>query len=230
MVTGASLGIGQEISIGLASQGYDLVLCARRLKNLALLKARLLLINPEIKVFLFSLDLGVKEEITAMIHEIETKGLYIDVLVNNAGMFSAALILEENDQAMEEMMRVNLFSAYYLSKYFGSKMAERKEGYIFGIVSVAAKMPVTGSGSYSVTKFALYGLMANLREELRGRGVRVTSIFPGATLTSSWEGTGIAHEKFIQPGDIASALINCLKMSVGAQVDEITVSPLNFPG
>lgn len=230
MVTGASLGIGREISLRLAAEGYDLLICARNRAKLEELQQQLQLLHPAGNVLIYSLDLGKKEEINTLIREIETKGLYIDVLVNNVGLFISGPILEEADETMEEMMHINLFSAYYLSKYCARGMAERKHGTIFGIGSVAGKTPVRGSGSYSVTKFALYGLMANLREELRTSGVRVTSILPGATLTSSWEGTTLPAGQFIQPEDIASAMINCLKMSDGAHVDEITISPLNFLG
>ena len=56
--------------------------------------------------------------------------------------------------------------------------------------------------------------------------VKVTAIIPGSTLTSSWEGTTIAKDKFVSPDDIASAIINIYKMSPGANVDEIIIKPL----
>jgi NADP-dependent 3-hydroxy acid dehydrogenase YdfG len=64
-----------------------------------------------------------------------------------------------------------------------------------------------------------------MRLETMPHGVKVTAVIPGSTLTNSWEGTTISPDRFILPEDIASAIINTYKMSVGANVEEILIRP-----
>ena len=98
-----------------------------------------------------------------------------------------------------------------------------RSGHIFNICSVAAKQIVVNAGSYSVTKFAQRALNDVMREEMKAHQVKVTAVFPGSTLTDSWNGTTIPPEKFILPEDVAAALVTCLKMSAGANVDELII-------
>ena len=105
-------------------------------------------------------------------------------------------------------------------------MRELKRGHIFNICSIAGIQPFVNSGSYCVSKYALLGLTKVLREELMEHHVRVTAILPGATLTNSWSGTDLPKDRFVAPEDVASAVINCLRMTEGANVDEILIRPL----
>jgi short-subunit dehydrogenase len=72
----------------------------------------------------------------------------------------------------------------------------------------------------------MLGLTKALREELRPAGVKVTAVLPGSTLTDSWSGTELPKDWFIISEDIAKSIINCLKMSPGANIDEIIIRPL----
>ncbi|MNL35032.1 putative oxidoreductase [compost metagenome] len=152
----------------------------------------------------------------------------IDVLVNNAGTYLPGSLLDETDDILQKQLDLNLNAAYYFSKYFGKMMRERKSGHIFNICSIAAKAVVENGGSYSVTKSALLSLNDVLRAELSKYNVKVTAILPGSTLTSSWEGTDIPAERFVQPEDIANALHTILNLSAGVNVDEIVLKPLQF--
>lgn len=230
LITGASKGIGRSTALVLAREGYNLILCSRNLSTLEELHSEISALNPECIVHLYALDLSDREQLQTLTDSLDEKAIHTDILINNLGIYQPAKLLEEPDENFLEMMQVNAFVPYFLSKALGRKMAERKAGHIFSIGSVAGKSAVAGAGSYSVSKFALYGLMLNLREELRASGVHVTVLMPGATLTASWEGTKIDTERFIQPEDIAETISNCLKLSKGANMDEISLSPLNFEG
>lgn len=228
LITGASEGIGRAVARALAGAGYNLVLTARNEQKLKTLRTELLKASPQVNVLVLAYDLGATGQLHALVDDLHAAGTAIDILVNNLGIYQPESILAEKDEAFGAMMQLNVFVPYFLSKILGQKMVDRKAGYIFGIVSIAGKTAIAGSGSYSVSKFASYGLFQNLREELRGSGVKVTAILPGSTLTSSWTGTQIGSDRFVQPEDVASAVLNCLKMSSGANVDEITITPLNF--
>ena len=106
-------------------------------------------------------------------------------------------------------------------------MRLNKAGHIINICSSASITPVNEAGSYTVTKFALLGLTKVLRQELMQHNVKVTAIIPGSTLTNSWAGTSIPENRFIAAEDIANAVMYCLSVSSGANVDEIIINPLS---
>jgi len=105
-------------------------------------------------------------------------------------------------------------------------MRSKRSGHIINICSVAAIKPVVSAGAYSVTKFALLGLTRVLREELMPYHVKVTAILPGSTLTESWGETIEDESRFVATSDIASAVLNCLQMSHGCNVDELLIRPV----
>jgi short-subunit dehydrogenase len=107
-------------------------------------------------------------------------------------------------------------------------MREEASGHIFNICSVASKQIVENAGSYSVTKGALLSLNNVFRDELSKYNVKVTAVLPGSTLTASWQGTDIPADRFVQPEDIAETIYHVLKLSSGANVDEITIRPVHF--
>ncbi len=226
VITGGSSGIGKAIALSLAEEGYHLAICARGEEKLDSLREVINLRFPETKISTFKCDLSLETEVkrfAIQVHEVFQK---IDVLINNVGTFQPGLILKESDDFLENQLRINLFPAYYLSKFFGNEMVERKKGHIINIASIAGKQPVLGAGSYSISKFALLGLSRNLRLELKPSGVRVTSILPGATLTASWDGIPTNPDTMILSEDIAKIVVNCLNMSKGANMEEIEILPL----
>ena len=135
-------------------------------------------------------------------------------------------LLEETQIDFEVQWQVNFMTAYTLSRHFGKKMRDRGSGHIFNISSIASRRPVAAAGSYTVTKYALAGLNAVLRTELGAYGVKVTEIIPGATLTASWEGADVQEDRFVAADDIAEAIRVCLRMSGGANIDEIVLKPV----
>lgn len=226
VITGASKGIGKAIALKFAQNGYNLALCARNADDLAAL--RLMLVPFNVKILTSVTDCSSKQEVLAFFEMVKENMGRVDVLINNVGTFIPSDILEEEDEVFEQQQQINVNAAYYLSKYFGRMMREQRSGHIFNIVSIAALQVVDTAGSYSVTKAALLSLNHVLRKALAQYHVKVTAILPGSTLTASWEGTDIATEKFVQPEDIANAIYSILKLSDGANVDELVITPLNF--
>lgn len=226
IITGGTKGIGKAIAIKLAEHGYNLAICARNRQELDSFSAELKYTG--VKVLSWQADCSIKNEVYSFCNAITEQMSTIDVLVNNAGIYLPGSLLDEADDKLEEHLNLNLKAAYYLSKYFGKIMREQRSGHIFNICSIASKAVVENAGSYSVTKSALLSLNDVLRQELSKYNVKVTAILPGSTLTSSWEGTQIPAERFVQPEDIASSLYTILKLSKGVNVDEIVLKPLQF--
>ncbi len=223
LLTGATKGIGLAIAKALAEEGVNLAICSRNEQDLLSVKEALLKINPDIKVFVRVTDCSLQDEVIRFAAEAERELQSIQIIVNNAGMFLPGSILDEDENALQKQLDLNLMAGYELYRYFGKKMMAARCGHVFNICSIASKNVVANAGSYSVTKFAQLGLNHVMREEMKAYGVKVTAVLPGSTLTDSWAGTTILPEKFVLPEDVAAAVINCLKMSAGANVDELII-------
>lgn len=226
LITGATKGIGRAVAHTLGQAGFELVLLARKQKDLEELQAELT--GKGVKTNIYAVDCAIKADVYRFLAIAESNLGFIDVLVNNVGIFIPNNFFEENDAAFEQQQALNVNAAYYFGKFLGKKMLEAKRGHIFNICSVASNMPIKNAGSYSVTKAAMLSLNHVLRQELAPHQVKVTAFLPGSTKTASWEGTSIPNEKFIQPEDIASTLLAILKLSKGANVDEVLITPLDF--
>ncbi|MGY4386539.1 3-oxoacyl-[acyl-carrier protein] reductase [Pedobacter sp. UYP24] len=226
IITGATKGIGRAIAIKLAEAGYNLAVCSRNTNELDELTKSLNYTG--VSVLAIKTDLSIKAECYSFCETVLEKLPEANVLVNNAGIFLPASILDEPDDQFESQLNLNLKSAYYCSKFFGKIMREQRSGHIFNVCSIASKTISENAGSYSVTKAALYSLNNVFREELSKYNVKVTAVLPGSTLTSSWEGTTIPNERFVQAEDIAKSITSILCLSTGANVDEITIKPVHF--
>jgi len=226
IITGATKGIGRAIAIKLWQNGYDLLLTARNKKELEELRSELLVDNRTIAIY--AVDCAVKSEIKSFLDSADQEFGFADVLVNNVGTFLPGSLLDEDDETFEKQQNLNVNACYYISKFFAKKMRLEQKGHIFNICSVASKAPVKNGGSYSVTKAAMLSLNHVLRQELAPHNVKVTAFLPGSTKTSSWEGTTIPDDKFVQPDDIAETLFTILNLSKGVNVDEVLMTPLDF--
>lgn len=226
VITAGTKGIGKAIAIKLAESGYDLAVCARNKASLDELYESLK--HTGRKVFLHEADCSIKAEVHKFCEAVQKQMVAVDILVNNAGAFLPGIMLDEADDQFETQLNLNLNAAYYTSKFFGKMMRAQQSGHIFNICSVASKQIVENAGGYSVTKAALLSLNNVFRDELSKYNVKVTAVLPGSTLTSSWEGTTIPAERFVQPEDIANTIHTILNLSSGVNVDEITIKPIQF--
>ncbi|MBC7566641.1 MAG: SDR family oxidoreductase [Pedobacter sp.] len=226
VITGGTRGIGRAIALKLAAKGYNLSICARDEEALFQLKKDLETMG--IQVFVFKADMAVKAEVYAFCEAVKSRMLEVDVLVNNTGNFLTGSLLNERDEQFEQMLHINLNASYYCGKFFGKMMREQRFGHVFNICSVASKQIAENAGSYSVTKAAMFSLSNVFRDELSKYNVKVTAVLPGSTLTSSWEGTSIPEGRFVKPEDIAETIWSVLNLSSGANVDEITIKPVQF--
>ncbi|MDN3585854.1 SDR family oxidoreductase [Pedobacter aquatilis] len=226
LITGATKGIGRAIAVKLWQNGFDLALVARNQKELESFKNELLLNRR--KVLIYVVDCSNKEQVYNFLNKVDDELGFVDVLVNNVGTYLPGSLIDEKDEVFEKQQQLNINSAYYISKFFAKKMRSARRGHIFNICSVASKAAVKNGGSYSVTKAAMLSLNNVLRQELAPHNVKVTAFLPGSTKTSSWEGTTIPDEKFVQPEDIAETLFTILNLSKGVNVDEVLITPLDF--
>lgn len=224
VVTGGTKGIGKEIVKKFAEHGFDIATCARN-------EADLEIVQVEVEntfhteVFTKKADLSLKEDILRFAEYVLQMNRPIDVLVNNAGVFTPGSLIDEPMGALEHMIETNLYSAYYVTKALAKKIIAQGEGYIFNLCSVASIQPYPNGGAYSISKFALYGFSKTLREELKPYNIRVTAVIPGATLTPSWEGSNLPAERLMRAEDVAEAIYSAFTLSKNSVVEEIILRP-----
>jgi short-subunit dehydrogenase len=224
VITGASQGIGRALAEAFARQGDDLFLCARHMDREFHWQQELME-QFNVSVMSHNADLSEESSVRAFAGKVLEAFPEIDVLINNAGSFEPGTVHGEPDGQLEKMMRVNLYSAYHLSRALLPRMMARKSGHIFNICSVAALQAYPSGGSYSISKWALLGFSRNLREEMKTHGIKVTAVHPGATMTRSWESAGIDPGRIMQVDDIARLVVAAASLSPQACVEEILVRP-----
>ncbi len=224
VVTGGSKGIGKAIVERFAAEGYSIATCSRSEEDLNSLKEE---INARygISIHTTRADLSKKEGTDHFVEFVRLIAKPIAVLVNNSGRFIPGLVHDEKEGTLEEMIHTNLYSAYYISRGLVQSMKREKSGDIFNICSVASFMAYPNGGSYSISKFAMYGMSKALREELKEFGVRVTAVLPGAVLTDSWEGTDLPEERFISVEDVAETIYTTHKLSDRTVIEDIIIRP-----
>lgn len=225
VITGASKGIGKAIAEKFSASGYSLFLCARNEESLAAVSRQISENHPHIDVNFKTCDVSKKAEVQTFANWIIETGKPIDVLVNNAGTYLPGNVHEEEDGVLEQLMETNVYSAYYLSRYLLPGMMSRRSGHIFNMCSIASRQAYQNGGSYSITKHALAGLSANLRHEMKSYGVKVTSVFPGAAYTASWEASGVSPDRIMKASDIAELVFTAAHLSRQACVEEIVIRP-----
>lgn len=227
VITGASKGIGLGIAETFCDdkQGHTFFLCARNGAQLEELALRLRARFPRNEIFTFAADLSQKTEVLAFADFVLQQTASIDILVNNAGIFIPGNCHDESDRQLEKMISTNLYSAYYLTRALLPKMIQNQAGHIFNICSVAALKAYPNGGSYSISKFALSGFTQNLREELKEFHIKVTGVYPGATMTDSWAGVEIPENRIMEVSDIATMIYAAAHLSPQADVEDIVLRP-----
>ena len=148
-----------------------------------------------------------------------------DVLVNNAGLFEPGSVHNEPEGTLESQLAINVSSAYHLTRTLLPAMMKRRSGHIFNMCSIASLDAYDNGGSYSISKFAIHGFSKNLREEMKPHNIKVTSVFPGAVLTDSWEGFDNSSKRIMEAEDIAKMVFACTQLSSAACVEEIVIRP-----
>lgn len=231
IITGASKGIGRAIAAAFAAEGATLFLCARNEINLYNAVAELQTRYPTSTIYAKAIDLSVKEAAKAFGTWVleglnNTASQKIDLLVNNAGIFTPGSTYDEEDGQLEKMMEANLYSAYHLTRTLVPSMINARQGLIVNMCSIASLNAYSNGGSYSITKFALMGFGKNLREELKPHHVKVMNIYPGAVMTESWSDFDNSSKRIMEATDVATLVAASTKLSPQAVVEDIILRPL----
>jgi len=203
LITGASSGIGYELALLFAKDGFDCILVARSQGKLDELAARL---ESEfrVKTLVIPKDLSKSSAVDEVYEEVTAASMPVDVLVNNAGFTVFGLFGETDLQAELEMLQVNVVALTALTKLFLKPMLARRDGRILNLGSTAAFAPGPLMAVYYASKAYVLSFSEALANELQGTGVSVTCLCPGATRTG-FQKRGVMEDSRLVQGEIADA-------------------------
>lgn len=177
LITGASRGIGKSLAEVCARKRAHLILVSRTLPKG--LREDLLALGA-LSVRSFDFDLSKKSNVDALVSEIKTGKVNVDILINNAGLLTGGLLEEQDPDDIEQMLNVNILALIRLTRLLLPRMLERKSGVIVNNASVTGKMFFPCASTYAASKAAVIAFTESLKQELRGTGVRtVLMITPG---------------------------------------------------
>lgn len=183
LITGASAGIGEALAGKFAAGGFDLVLAARSKDKLAKLGKKLSA-EHGIATEVAQIDLSKPGAPRDLFNEMASRGIDIDVLVNNAGVLEMGPFKSQEPETLGDMIRLNTVALTELAALFVPPMAKRKSGRVLNVASVASFQPVPSLAVYAGTKAFVLSLTESLAEELKSDGVTVTALCPGITETN----------------------------------------------
>ena len=215
VITGGTKGIGGALVEKFLSEGYLVFTTARNKADLEE--------NDRLKFF--AADLSKKEEVLKFADFVLSQTQRIDVLINNTGVFIPGQIHNEDEGNLELQINTNLYSAYNLTRKLIPLMIDQKSGQVFNICSIASITPYNNGGSYSISKYAMYGMTKCLREEMKEFGVKVIAVLPGAVYTSSWEGADIEENRLMPAEDIAHSIYETSQLSERTVIEDLILRP-----
>src|SRR6266705_6646003 len=223
LITGASSGIGYELTKLFARDGYNLVLVARIQKQLMQM-ADELQEKYSVSVKVISKDLSAASAPEEIFTELQQESRGIDALVNNAGFATYGLFSETDLEAELQMMQVNMVTLTHLTKLFLPGMLNKRMGKILNLASTAAFQPGPLMAIYYATKAYVLSFSEALANELHGTGVSVTALCPGPTESGFQKKANMEDSKLFS-GNIADAASVALAGYRGLMAGKAVVIP-----
>ena len=225
LITGASQGIGSAIARAFAGTipGVRLALVARQADKLAAVVRACAGQGATARAFVG--DVSSEADVTRVAAEVHAVWGAVDVLVNNAGSFRPGRLLETSVADFDAMVAVNLRSVFLVTRAFAPAMVRRGRGDVFNMSSIAGLSAYPSSAGYCAAKFGVTGLSKVMRAEWRDKGIRVCTVYPGATLSPAWEGSGFPEERLMPAEDVARAFVDVYRLTRRTVVEEIVLRP-----
>lgn len=182
LVTGASSGLGEGFARALAARGCNLILVARRIDRLEALAAELAS-RHGIRAEPIACDLAAAGAVPALMRDLSARGLAVNLLINNAGYGARGDFAALDADAQLRMVDLNCRAVVELSHAVLPGMLQMRRGGILNIASTAAFQPGPWMTVYYASKAFVMSFSEGLHDEVKGRGVRVACLCPGATRT-----------------------------------------------
>jgi 3-oxoacyl-[acyl-carrier protein] reductase len=214
IITGAGKGIGRALAIALAQEGVNIGLMARTDADLQNVAAELKQFG--VHAATAAVNVADIDAVNAAVSQLKSDLGAIDILINNAGISSFGSFMELDPSRWEEIVKVNLFGPYYVTRAVLPEMIERKTGDIINISSTAGKNGAAVTSAYSASKFALIGMSESLMQEVRKHNIRVSTMLPSTVATDMAMDLKLTDgnpERVMQPEDFAELVVAQLRLN-----------------
>lgn len=208
LVTGASSGLGVDFARLLAADGYGLVLTARSGAPMEALASELA--TRGVAVHVIQADLADPATPERLLADVKSRGIAIDILINNAGFGSHGPFAEADVRLQMAIVQVNVAALAHLTRLFLPDMVAAGRGRVMNVASVAGFLPGPLMAVYYASKAFVLSFSEALSAELRGTGVTVTAVCPGPTQTD-----------FFNRAKVQNSALTLSNMMPSAQVAKI---------
>jgi NAD(P)-dependent dehydrogenase (short-subunit alcohol dehydrogenase family) len=217
LVTGATRGIGRELTKQLCERGFTVFATGRDPQLLNDLK-------KETGCLGAVCDLADSDAVAALYAKAQEALGQIDVLVNNAGFNPGKEPVTAVDAArLDASYAVNFRAPYLLCREALKEMSARKSGHILNVVSTVARTSLENYSTYSVMKYALHGFTQCLIKEARRSGVKVTGVYPGGTDTDFRVED---RPDYMRADSAAQMIVHCINAPDDVVVHELVYRPM----
>jgi NADP-dependent 3-hydroxy acid dehydrogenase YdfG len=234
LVTGASSGIGEATAIALAEAGAAVALGARRADRLEDLARRLA--GSGSTVLQLALDVTDERSCADAVARTRSELGGLDVLVNNAGVMLLGTIAGADPEDWRRMIDTNVMGVLHMTHAALDGMLEQGSGDVVNMSSVAGRQARKGAGVYNASKWAVNAFSESLRQEVTGRGVRISLVEPGAVTTEltshiTQPEAKAASERMhagmraLHADDVARAVVYVVTQPPHVAVNEVLVRP-----
>jgi len=225
IVTGASRGIGLAIAEALAVAGCDLCITARSGEHLRKAAQKLKLHN--IEILEKTCDVGDPKSVEELFQAVQKQYGRIDILINNAGMAHPLADIEKLSwETWQQVIQANLTGLFLVTRSALPLMSAGAT--IVNNLSIACKQVFKGMSAYCASKFGALGFTEALREEVRGRGIRVVALIPGAVSTDIWQQfwPEAPRDRMVPPATVAEAVLHAISVPEGTVISELMIGPV----
>ncbi len=196
LITGGTQGIGYELAKLFAKDGYNLILVARTSEDLEM-RQRELSQQFGIEVIPISKDLFLPNAPFELYDEVKSRGLTVNVLVNDAGQGQYGLFVESDIHRLLDIIQLNVNALTVLTHLYLKEMVARNEGKILQLASIASELPGPWQAVYHATKAYVLHLTEGIIRELKDSEVTMTALQPGATDTDFFNKADMLESKIL---------------------------------
>ncbi len=189
VVTGGNRGIGKAIALAFAQQGAAVAICGTNETTLKETSAEVERVGAA-KSLGHKVDVSKEDQVEAFTKSVLEAFGKVDILVNNAGITKDNLLLRMSEQDWEDVLNINLKSAFLMTKHFVKPMMKARRGRIINITSVSGVKGNAGQANYAASKAGLIGLTKTTAREFASRGITCNAIAPGFIQTDMTSALG----------------------------------------
>ncbi|MEG0470869.1 MAG: 3-ketoacyl-ACP reductase [Solibacillus sp.] len=228
-ITGAARGIGKATAIALANEGVHIGLIARNEDSLQTVAAELkaLGVNTAYAVANVANLTEVETAIASLTEQLGSA----DILINNAGIGNFGSVLDMDPAQWKEIVDVNLFGTYNVTRTVLPQLIEKNNGDIINISSTAGLNGAATGSAYSASKFAVIGFTESLAQEVRRNNIRVTALTPSTVVTDLSRDMNLIDEakaeRLMQSEDMAELIVAQLKLNKRVYLKNATMITTN---